>query len=110
VTHTILTVSGLAGRAGDGRNASWRELAACLGADTELFFPIGFTGPAAADIQAAKVFCGQCPVRDCCLGYALDTGQAAGIWGGYDENERKIMRHRQRRWANGSSAAAGSRP
>ena len=105
MTQRIFTVSDLAGCVGD-----WRESAACLGADTELFFPVGFTGPAAADIQAAKVFCGRCLVRDCCLAYALDTSQTAGIWGGYDENERKVMRQRQRRRASGQSATAGSRP
>lgn len=82
-----------------GRDASWRESAACLGADTELFFPVGFTGPAAADIRAAKAFCERCPVRACCLAYALDTGQAAGIWGGYDGNERRLMRQGLRRSA-----------
>jgi WhiB family redox-sensing transcriptional regulator len=82
-----------------GRAASWCESAACLGADTELFFPVAFTGPAAADIRAAKAFCERCPVRVCCLAYALDTGQAAGIWGGYDENERRLMRQEPRRSA-----------
>jgi WhiB family redox-sensing transcriptional regulator len=53
---------------------------------------VGFAGPAAADIRAAKAFCERCPVRVCCMAYALDTGQTAGIWGGYDENERRLMR------------------
>lgn len=84
---------------GRGLDASWRESAACLGADTELFFPVGFAGPAASDIQAAKAFCARCPVRACCLTYALDTGQMAGVWGGYDENERRLMRQGWRRSA-----------
>jgi WhiB family redox-sensing transcriptional regulator len=80
-----------------GLLASWRESAACAGADTELFFPVGSTGPAVSDIRAAKAFCGRCPVRACCLTYATDTGQVAGIWGGYDENERRLVRQGQRR-------------
>lgn len=80
-----------------GRATSWRESAACAGADTELFFPVGFTGPAAADIRAARALCERCPVRVCCLSYALDSGQAAGIWGGCDENERRLMRQQPRR-------------
>lgn len=92
-----------------GLDASWRESAACLGADTELFFPAGVTGPA-ADIHAAKAICGRCPVRACCLAYALDTGQAAGIWGGCDENERRLMRQGQRRSALTRRAARGRRP
>ena len=82
--------------AGRGLGASWRELAACLGADTELFFPVGFTGPAEADAEAAKSYCRRCPVRDCCLAYALDTGQVAAIWGGYDERERRLVRQAYR--------------
>jgi hypothetical protein len=39
------------------------------------------------------------PARVCCLTYALDTGQTAGIWGGYDENERRLMRQGLRRSA-----------
>jgi WhiB family redox-sensing transcriptional regulator len=86
-------------------HTSWHESAACQGADTELFFPVSSTGPAASDIRAAKAFCGRCPVRACCLTYALDTGQIAGIWGGTDENERRLLRQGQRR-----SALARSTP
>jgi len=89
MARRILPAPAMPGR---GLDASWRESAACLGADTELFFPVGSAGPAAAGIRAAKAFCGGCPVRACCLAYALDTGQTAGIWGGYDENERRFMR------------------
>ena len=95
---------------GPGLDDSWRESAACLGADTELFFPVGSAGPATAGIRAAKAFCGRCPVRACCLTYALETGQAAGIWGGYDENERRFMRQGRRRSALMRAAADGRRP
>jgi WhiB family redox-sensing transcriptional regulator len=107
MARRILPAPAMAGR---GLDASWRESAACLGADTELFFPAGFAGPAAADIHAAKAFCGRCPVRACCLAYALDTGQTAGIWGGYDENERRFMRQGQRRPALMRDAAGGRLP
>jgi WhiB family transcriptional regulator, redox-sensing transcriptional regulator len=110
MTERILPALAPAGRIGNRQDFSWRESAACQGADTELFFPVGVTGPAAAEIRAAKTFCGRCPVRDCCLAYALDTGQTAGIWGGYDENERRFMHQRQRRYARLGSAAAGARP
>ena len=104
MTRRILPTATVPGR---GPDASWRRSAACLGADTELFFPEGVTGPAAADIRAAKAICGRCPVRACCLAYALDTGQAAGIWGGSDENERRLMRQGQRRSALTRRAACG---
>ena len=96
MTRQILPTAAVPDR---GQDASWRGSAACLGADTELFFPAGVTGPAAADVRAAKAICGRCTVRACCLAYALDTGQAAGIWGGCDENERRLMRQGQRRSA-----------
>ena len=64
----------------------------------ELFFPIGTAGRALAQIQRAKAVCASCPARQRCLTFALDTHQEYGIWGGYDEDERRIL-HRQRRQA-----------
>ena len=75
---------------------SWRESAACRSLDTDLFFPIGKTGLAVAEIQQAKAVCARCPVRRSCLTFALDTHQGYGIWGGYDEDERRLLL-RQRR-------------
>lgn len=74
----------------------WRELAACRRHDPEFFFPIGKTGRAFAEIQRAKAICVSCPVRAECLAFALDTDQDYGIWGGCDEDERRVL-HRQRR-------------
>ena len=76
---------------------SWRESAACRHADTELFFPIGKTGLAMDEIQRAKAVCASCPVRKDCLAFALDTNQEYGIWGGYDEDERRPLRRQWRR-------------
>ncbi len=45
----------------------WRDRAACLDADPELFFPIGNTGPAILQIEEAKAVCRTCPVIDSCL-------------------------------------------
>ena len=75
---------------------SWRESAACRYLETDLFFPIGKTGRAVEEIQRAKEVCASCPVRPPCLAFALDTHQGYGIWGGYDEDERRVML-RQRR-------------
>ena len=52
---------------------SWRESAACRFLETDLFFPIGKTGRAVAEIQRAKAVCASCPVRQPCLTFALDT-------------------------------------
>ena len=78
------------------QDAGWREAAACCQADPELFFPIGSAGTGAAEIQRAKAICAGCPVQRPCLIYALATSQEFGIWGGRDENERRLLRRQQR--------------
>ena len=72
----------------------WRTLAECRDSDPTLFFPVGSTGPAVAQIAAAKEICGSCPVNEDCLQYALETNQEAGVWGGYAEDERRRLRKR----------------
>jgi WhiB family transcriptional regulator, redox-sensing transcriptional regulator len=72
--------------------AAWREKAACLHADPDLFFPIGTTGPALRQVDEAKRICRTCPVRTPCLTWALDQGCCSGIWGGTTEDERRAIR------------------
>jgi len=55
----------------------WRNRAACLDKDPELFFPVGNTGPALLQIEEAKSVCRRCPVVDTCLQWALESGQDA---------------------------------
>ncbi len=71
---------------------SWRQEAACLDTDANLFFPIGTTGNAVDQIEAAKAVCRTCPVQNACLQFAFETNQEAGIWGGKDEDERRRLR------------------
>jgi WhiB family redox-sensing transcriptional regulator len=75
----------------------WRHQAACLEEDPELFFPVGNTGPAIGQIEEAKAVCRRCEVVDTCLGWALDTGQDAGVWGGLSEDERRSLKRRNAR-------------
>ncbi len=77
----------------------WVQRALCRDEDPELFFPIGSTGPAMAQIQAAKAVCRICDVRPKCLEWALATGQDAGVWGGMSEDERRALRTARRRRA-----------
>ena len=79
----------------------WVHRARCKDEDPELFFPIGTTGPAAAQIDEAKAICMQCEVRAQCLEWALATGQDAGVWGGLSEEERRALRRARRREAAG---------
>lgn len=75
----------------------WRHNAACLTEDPELFFPIGNTGPALAQIDEAKAVCNRCEVVDSCLKWALETGQDSGVWGGLSEDERRALKRRAAR-------------
>ncbi|MDQ3896749.1 MAG: WhiB family transcriptional regulator [Actinomycetota bacterium] len=76
----------------DQKASDWRRYAACNGCDVELFFPVGVTGPAVEQIEAAKEVCGHCIVRAECLDFALVTNQESGVWGGATEEERRKLR------------------
>jgi len=76
----------------------WRNDAACKDADPDVFFPIGTTGVALEQVDAAKRVCMTCDVREPCLEFALASNQDAGVWGGLTEDERRTLkRARQRR-------------
>ena len=75
----------------------WRHHAACRDEDPELFFPIGSTGPALAQIAEAKQVCKRCPALEPCLAWALESGQDAGVWGGLSEDERRALKRRTAR-------------
>ena len=74
----------------------WRSKAACLTVDPELFFPIGNTGPAIAQVAEAKAVCRECEVAGICLQWAIDNNQDAGVWGGMSEEERRALKRRTR--------------
>jgi WhiB family redox-sensing transcriptional regulator len=77
----------------------WRDRAACLDEDPELFFPIGTSGPAQAQIEDAKAVCARCPVLAECRTWALENPNLAGfgVFGGLSEDERKTEVRRRRR-------------
>lgn len=68
---------------------TWRERAACLGADPYLFFAEG--RHAHVDDAEAKAFCATCPVRNECLADALENREDYGIFGGLTADERKPL-------------------
>jgi WhiB family redox-sensing transcriptional regulator len=76
---------------------TWRNRAACLDADPELFFPTGNTGPALVQIEEAKLICGRCDVVETCLNWAIEFGQDAGVWGGLSAEERRTLKRRAAR-------------
>lgn len=71
---------------------SWKTQGECTKFDLELMFPIGTTGPAALQIQAAKAVCAVCPVAAECLRWAEEQHEYYGVWGGLTEEERKEQR------------------
>jgi WhiB family redox-sensing transcriptional regulator len=83
----------------DQRETAWIERAGCLEEDPELFFPVGTSSPALDQTERAKRVCRSCAVRGECLRWALDTCQDAGVWGGLDEEERRVIRRQRRRMA-----------
>ncbi|MDP9800405.1 WhiB family redox-sensing transcriptional regulator [Arcanobacterium wilhelmae] len=83
----------------------WRNKAACLHEDPELFFPVGSSGPAMAQMERAKLVCQNCPVAQTCLKVALETNQDCGVWGGKSEDERKALKRKAARSARVASMA-----
>lgn len=72
--------------------SDWRDQAACLGLDPDLFFPEkNATGTA----RQAKKVCAVCPVREECGNYAVANSIVHGIWGGH--NYRELRRSRRLR-------------
>lgn len=70
----------------------WRDQAACLGLDPQIFYP-------ATDEEAdvARAVCDGCEVRTDCLEYALSRREKDGVWGGATERDRRrIIRQRRR--------------
>lgn len=76
---------------------SWREQAACIGVDTNRFYPTSLqvrtnrrpTSTRVLDrIEQAKRICAGCPVRAECLDEALETREPDGVWGGLAAHER----------------------
>ncbi len=86
----------------------WRSQAACLGTDPELFFPAAETGPVHdAQVAAAKTVCGRCPVVAACLTEAL-ARIPYGVAGGLTEDERRILRRRDRQTVAAMARAVGA--
>ena len=54
--------------------------------------------------RVAKKFCGECPVRQQCLEYALKVNEQYGVWGGLTAKERQALQ------AKGRSRRSPSRP
>lgn len=67
-------------------DASWKQWAACKGADAELFFP---DGDFKSNHAKAKMICAECIVYKDCMKFAADNGITYGVWGGLSPIERQ---------------------
>ncbi len=82
----------VADRPNEPTDTSWRGVASCRDTDPELFFPVGTTGLAITQIDAAKAVCMGCAAQNPCLEFALRSNQDSGVWGGTSEEERRHLR------------------
>lgn len=76
------------------KTPAWRQRAACRGVDPDIFYPVSDE-----DAEDAKAICGQCPVQELCLDWALTNREKEGVWGGATERERRRIIRRRRRSA-----------
>lgn len=87
---------------------NWRQYASCLDHDSELFFPIGDTDPALAQLAAAQAVCANCPVRRSCLDWAIMHSIDHGVWGGISEVQRRTRNRQQQPARTPVTARRGS--
>lgn len=88
--------------------SDWRARAACLGMDTDLFFPETYRPVslhAQSQLRLAQQTCADCPVRLECLAWATELPERYGIWGGVGEHARKARTRLDRRKATDPALA-----
>ena len=79
-----------------GVSVTWQQTGACRsGVAAEDFYPPMHTErkhERLARERRAKSVCASCPVRDECLEHAIDVDERYGIWGGLNQDERRLLR------------------
>jgi WhiB family transcriptional regulator, redox-sensing transcriptional regulator len=66
----------------------WQDEAKCVGMDTNIFF---YDRGAHAQLERARKICGNCPVANDCLEFALTNHIEHGLWGGKSNRERRSI-------------------
>ncbi len=72
----------------------WQLRAACRGHSAAIFFAPSHFERKSAKLERearAKAVCAACPVRREFLAHALRFHEAHGIWGGLNEDERRLV-------------------
>lgn len=72
------------------QHGEWTQSASCASIDLDLWFPVG--GQDADATRLALSICKTCPVKVECLLEGMQNKH--GIWGGWTEEERKILANR----------------
>ena len=64
----------------------------------DIFFPedVADTEVRIKATETAKSLCQECPIRNLCGEYAINTGQEYGIWGGLTGEDITALRSRRR--------------
>jgi WhiB family redox-sensing transcriptional regulator len=73
----------------------WQLLGRCRDrSGTQFFHPDDDLGRISRRLResAAKRVCRSCPVRPQCATHALTVGEEYGVWGGFSENDRYLLR------------------
>jgi WhiB family redox-sensing transcriptional regulator len=68
---------------------AWQGQGLCIDLSDTAFF---LDGDDYAGLKKAKAVCAQCPVKDECLDFAIESNQSLGVWGGASPNERRQIR------------------
>lgn len=69
----------------EARSQEWRKDAACRELPKDVFFALD------GDHREAKRVCSECPVRQDCLDFAIDSGSKFGVYGGLTPEERGLQ-------------------
>ncbi len=78
----------------------WRRSAACRNTEPDLFFPVGTTGPAVDQIDAAKRVCHACDA----------LGTVSRLRAGHQPGVGRLGRHVRRRAPQAAQGLAGRPP
>jgi WhiB family transcriptional regulator, redox-sensing transcriptional regulator len=79
----------------DLASTEWMTQGECNYYDSSLFSPDGNSAKYLPMIALSKAVCGECPVQQRCLQWAVDEHEYYGTWGGQTEWERKAARREQ---------------
>ncbi|CAL9337204.1 WhiB family transcriptional regulator [Streptomyces sp. enrichment culture] len=70
----------------------WRDEAACVGEDPEIFFPLSDSAAPGSEASLARAICRRCPVLLDCRTWAIERGEDDGIWGATTAAQRRAVR------------------